>query len=293
MTDEGTIRSENVCRVRDVGKLMGCFIKQIYRCTLILACAGFMNGGSWSDNGSKILVASKGTAKSGYREKSSSIYNKKSPWKQHVLANEAVEKGIFDSMRLNINNICIKEIPFFLALYKCFYQDERLFQGKTLVVEESSIFWLLNKAVTVYKMRELHNSDAYKIDSLCLYKEKKNRRNRNLCNFTVYVAPGAYEIPKTGASVIVPEIIKGSIYYKQDKMLVYIHTGGIKLELPKYAKALSLGLVGDMDIGFAEFEKERGKWLARLLYVKSSNNPQKKGWSFNAADCNKIRPYSD
>ena len=57
-------------------------------------------------------------------------------------------------------------------------------------------------------------------------------------------------------------------------MTVYLHTGGIKLELPRYAKRISLGILQDMDIGIAQLEFVNFNWVTRLLYVKSADNPK-------------------
>ena len=192
--------------------------------------------------------------------------------------------------------MCIKEIPFFIALHRCFYQDKRLPKGSRLVLRRNTIQSLKNKAANLHGMDELEESLIYKLDSLILYKLRKNRHKKYLCNFIAHVDSGSYEIPKTGAKLIVPDKIKGSIYYNRknltNKMTVYLHTGGIKLELPTYAKRVTLGLLHDMDVGIAELEFIKESWVARLLYVKSKDNPQRKGWSFNMTSCNKIRPYS-
>ena len=136
------------------------------------------------------------------------------------------------------------------------------------------------------------------MDSLVLFKKRKNRYNKKLCNFIAYIDSGNYEIPKSGgASLLLPAMIKGSVYYNKksetNKMVVYLHVSGIKLKIPGYAKTVSLGLLSDMDIGIAELEYIKGNWIARLLYVKTKKTDTRtKGWSFNASKCNKIRPYS-
>ncbi len=208
-----------------------------------------------------------------------------------------VEKmGAYDIMKLYNDEMCIKEVPFLIALHRCFYQDQRLPKGFKLVLRQNTIMPLKKKALKQHGMKELEESLIDKLDSLVLYKSRKNRYKKNLCNFIAYVDSGAYEIPKTGAKIVIPNVIKGSIYYNRknrtNKMTIYLHTGGIKLELPKYAKRITLGILSDMDIGIAELEFIKGTWITRLLYVKSKENPKRKGWSFNMTKCNKIRPYS-
>jgi hypothetical protein len=215
--------------------------------------------------------------------------------KSHVTVTEAEAYGVYDVISLYINDMCIKEVPFFLSLHRSFYKDERLAKGDTLVLAKLVLQVLKNRAVEIRHMDELRESSLKNVDSMYLFKEKKNRKNESLCNFTVFVDPGAYEIPKTGASVRVPDKIAGSLYYnsKTGKMVVYVHTMGIKLELPAYAKALTLGIIGDMDIGFAELEREPGGWKAVLLYTKEKDDSKKTGWSFNLTECNRIRPCTE
>jgi hypothetical protein len=215
--------------------------------------------------------------------------------KSHVTVTEAEAYGVYDVISLYINDMCIKEVPFFLSLHRSFYKDERLAKGDTLVLAKLVLQVLKNRAVEIRHMDELRESSLKNVDSMYLFKEKKNRKNESLCNFIVFVDPGAYEIPKTGASVRVPDKIAGSLYYnsKTGKMVVYVHTMGIKLELPAYAKALTLGIIGDMDIGFAELEREPEGWKAVLLYTKEKDDSKKTGWSFNLTECNRIRPCSE
>jgi hypothetical protein len=215
--------------------------------------------------------------------------------KSHVTVQEAEARGVYDIINLYINDMCIKEVPFFLSLHRSFYKDERLLKGDTLVLAKLVLQVLKNRAVEIRHIDELRESSIKNVDSMYLYKEKKNRKNESLCNFAVFVDPGAYEMPKTGASVRVPEKIAGSLYYnsRTGKMVVYVHTMGIKLELPAYAKALTLGLIGDMDLGFAEIEREPEGWKAVLLYTKEKDDSKKTGWSFNVTECNKIRPCSE
>ena len=156
---------------------------------------------------------------------------------------------------------------------------------------------LKKNAISLHTIGVLEQSLIHHIKNIVLYKKKKNRFRKNLCNFIINLEPGAYKIPKTGgAKLVTPWKIMGSIYYNRknrtNKMTVYFHTGGIKLELPKYAKRISLGILSDMDIGIAELEFIGMNWVTRLVYVKSKDNPQRKGWSFNTTKCNKIRPYS-
>ncbi len=211
-----------------------------------------------------------------------------------VTAAEAQRRGVYDIMKLYMDGICIKEVPFFIALHRCFSVDTRIERGKTLVLTKRTILELRDRAVALHRMRELAESDIDKIDSLVLYKKRENRYNRYLCNFEVFVTPGKCRIPKTGAGVIAPQKVFGSIFYsrKADKMVVYIHCGGVKLELPRYAKAMSLGILDDLDVGFAELEMVDRQWVARLLYMKKVGGVRT-GWSFNATECNKIRPHTE
>jgi hypothetical protein len=208
---------------------------------------------------------------------------------------EAEKLGMYDIVKLYMNDMCIKEIPFFLSLHRCFYRDARIANGDTLFLSRPTIQALKDRAIELHHINELRESSIKNIDSLLLYKEKKNRKKEALCNFTVYVDPGSYEIPKTGASIEVPRKLAGSIYYNSTngKMVVYMHTMGIKLKLPLYAKALTLGLISDMDVGFAELERGPDNWTAILLYVKGTNDSKKSGWSFNVTECNTVRPHSE
>ena len=217
-------------------------------------------------------------------------------YRMHIRLGDVEKRGVYDIMKLYNDEMCVKEVPFLIALHRCFYHDQRLTKGFKLVLRQSTIYPLKRKAIELYGMKELEESLIYKLDSIILYKLRKNRHKKNLCNFIAYIDSGAYEIPETGAKLIIPNVIKGSIYYNKknrtSKMTVYLHTGGIKLELPAYAKRITLGILSDMDIGIAELEFIKGNWITRLLYLKSKENPKRKGWSFNMTKCNKIRPYS-
>ena len=219
-----------------------------------------------------------------------------SRYRINITLEDVERKGAYDIMKLYNDEMCIKEIPFFISLQRCFYQDKRLPKGYRLVLRKNTIQSLKKKSVSLHSMMGLEKSLIYKLDSLTLYKLRKNRYRKHLCNFIAYVDSGAYEIPKTGAKIVVPDVIKGSIYYnkknKTNKMTVYFHTGGIKLKLPRYAKTFSIGILSDMDIGIAELEFINENWIARLIYIKSKEDPKRKGWSFNMTTCNKIRPYS-
>jgi hypothetical protein len=208
---------------------------------------------------------------------------------------EAEKMGMYDIIKLYMNDMCIKEVPFFLSLHRCFYRDVRIANGDTLFLSKATLQGLKDRAIVIHHINELRGSSIRNIDSLLLYKEKKNRKKEALCNFTVYLDPGTYEIPRTGASVSVPGKLSGSIYYASatGKMVVYIHTTDVKLILPMYAKALTFGLIGDMDIGFAELQRSGDSWTAILLYVSGKNESKKSGWSFNVTECNTIRPHSE
>jgi hypothetical protein len=213
----------------------------------------------------------------------------------YVTVQEVEAKGIYDVISLYIGEMCIKEVPFFLSLHRSFYRDPRIANGDTLVLRKSVLQSLQNHAIEIRHLDELRESSIKNIDSMYLFKEKKNRKNKSLCNLTIFLDSGPYEIPKTGAKVRVPNKITGSVFYnnKTGTMMVYVHTMGIKLELPGYAKALTLGLIGDMDIGFAGIERTATGWKALLLYSKEKNDAKKTGWSFNVSECNKIRPCTE
>lgn len=215
--------------------------------------------------------------------------------RERITIEEIEGRGVYDIMELYIDHMCIKEVPFFLALHRCYAPDPRLAQGKRLFMDKLTILQLRDRAAQRDEMRELLYGDLGRLDSLILYKEPKNRRNRALCNFIAYVDAGAYAIPKTGADVVTPEKVFGSIHYnhKSGKMVVYVHCAGIRLKLPLYAKALSLGLLDDLDVGYAELEQEKDRsWTARLLYRNAPSSPRR-GWKFNVTQCKRIRPYSD
>jgi len=223
--------------------------------------------------------------------------NAQSKYTRVIRLDQVERRGVYDIMKLYIDEICIKEIPFFIALHRCFYQDKRLPRGYQLLLNKNTIMALKKNAISLHNIGELEKSLIHNIKNIVFYKKKKNRFKKSLCNFIIDIEPGAYKIPKTGgAKFVVPGKIMGSIYYNRknrtNKMTVYLHTGGIKLELPKYAKRISLGILSDMDIGIAELEFIRMNWITRLVYVKSKDNPQRKGWSLNTTECNKIRPYS-
>jgi hypothetical protein len=214
----------------------------------------------------------------------------------HVDIDEVESRGFYPIMKNYIDDMCIKELPFFIAMHRCFYDDRRLRRGSMFVVRRHTLQGLRRRAADVHGMESLAQSDIVRLDSLCLYKRPGKRSNRFLCDLIVYCEKGGYEIPETGAKIVVPRVLMGSIYYNKkhsSRMVVYLHTGGIKLELPGYAKKLSLGVIGDMDIGFAELEYMYNTWNARLLYVSSKGDEQRKGWTFNVTECKKIRPYSE
>ena len=217
-------------------------------------------------------------------------------YSQRVSYNELKNRGFFKIVGQYSGDMCVKEIPFLIALHRSFYQDKRLVNGYRLTMSKKTIIALKNRAKYLKNMKELKKSLIYKIDSLTIYKKKKNRLNKKLCNFVLYIKPGAYEIPKIGAKLVVPKKVYGSIYYNKKvhtkKMVVYLHSSGIKLELPGYAKAISLGMIHDMDIGIAEIEYIQRAWITKLLYVSTKRNTKRKGWSFNLSKCNRIRPYS-
>ena len=225
-----------------------------------------------------------------------SIIHAQKKYSVRVSSSEVIKRGFFKVIGQYSGSMCVKEIPFLIALHRSFYLDKRLTNGYRLTLGKKTITVLKNRAKNLKNMKELKKSLIYKIDSLTIYKAKKNRLNKKLCNFILYIQPGPYEIPKTEAKLVVPKKVYGSIYYNKNastkKMTVYLHSSGIKLELPGYAKAISLGMINDMDIGIAEIEYAQKVWTTKLLYVSKKRNTKHRGWSFNLSNCNKIRPYS-
>lgn len=214
--------------------------------------------------------------------------------RHYVTADEAEQLGAFKTVQAFTGEICIREIPFALALHKCFYTNSNLVQGDTFVLSKSVILALKDRAVSQYAIEELRESSIKNIDSIYLFKDKRSRKNPALCNFTAFIDSGSYDIPKTGASILVPGKLSGVISHNANsrKLIVYLHTKGVRLQLPLYAKALTFGLVKDMDIGIMQLDKEKEGWTASLLYVnRSSGKPEKSGWLFNVTECNKIRAF--
>jgi hypothetical protein len=76
------------------------------------------------------------------------------------------------------------------------------------------------------------------------------------------------------------------------RFLIAIFSKGVRLELPSYAKILSLGILSDMDIGYAELIPSESSFEARLLYATNEKEVKRRGWSLNITECNKIRPYA-
>jgi hypothetical protein len=220
---------------------------------------------------------------------------KQRPEKMAITLKEAETRGVYGILKMYIDAMCIKEIPFFISLHRCFYNDRRISTGDTLVLDRSTLQTLKQREVDLHHINELMFSSIRNVDSLYLYKERKNKSNEDLCNFMAFVHPGSYDIPKTGASVQIPAIVAGSIHYsdRTGRMVVYMHTSGIRLELPTYAKALTFGLISDMDIGFAELFRGENGWTAALLYTKGKESQKKTGWSFNLTECNSVRPFSE
>ena len=89
--------------------------------------------------------------------------------------NDITKRGFFNIISSYAGEMCVKEIPFLISLHRCFYQDVRLTKGYKIVLRKKTILSLKDKAKTLKNMKELKKSLIYKIDSLAIFKKKKNR----------------------------------------------------------------------------------------------------------------------
>jgi hypothetical protein len=206
---------------------------------------------------------------------------------------EIEDKGIYQAMETHMYRMCIREVPFFLALHKCFYKDPMLDNGDSLMVKKEVIQALLNGAAERFMEKELTGSPATGIDSILIFRYNGKNGKSSSCNIIIYAPADAYDIPKTGAKVRVPEKTRGTVVFDEGtgSMKVTVFSPGVKLELPGYAKTLSFGLITDMDISYAELVPADNAFEARLLYSPKEKDIEKRGWSLNITECNKIRPY--
>ena len=214
--------------------------------------------------------------------------------KHYVSFREVEGRRIYQAIEKYLYRMCIKEVPFFLALHACYHKDVRLNKGDTLVLGKKVLQALLLNASRKLSTEDLVISPATNIDSILLFRPSAKRKKTTRCILVVYTKSGTYEIPKTGARVWVPRVVKGSVSWsvKRQIMVVTVVSPGVKLLLPSYAKLLSLGMITDMDVRYAQLLPSGNGFEARLLYAPSGRTSQKKGWSFNVTECNKIRPYS-
>jgi hypothetical protein len=216
------------------------------------------------------------------------------PGRRHLTFTEVENRNIYKVIEKYLYRMCIKEIPFFLALHEGYYRDKRLDRGDTLVLKKKVLSALLVNASHRLSTSELTISPVTNIDSMMVYRSKVKNGRTTQCGMIIYTTPGVYDIPKTGAKVSVPRIVKGIISRngKTGSMFVRIQTKGVKLHLPGYAKVVSLGMISDMDVRYAELVPSGPGFEARLMYVSKEKKTRLRGWSLNVTECNKIRPYA-
>lgn len=216
------------------------------------------------------------------------------PCRRNLAAQEISRAGFFQAMEQLSYRMCLQEVPFFLALHQCFYKDERLDRKDTLVLKKRVMQSLLAEASKQLSSGDLTISPATSIDSMWLFRAAGKRGGATTnCNIAIFTRAGSYEIPKTGASIAVPAVVKAAIVKNErdGSVTVTIFSRGVKLELPGYAKILSFGMLSDMDISYAELRPVDPAFEARLLYAPKEKDVARRGWSFNITECNKIRPY--
>ena len=232
--------------------------------------------------------------KSATRTRKKAAVPKKKPSKCQVTIAEVESRNIYSVIESYHYRMCINEVPFFLALHHCYYKDARLNRGDTLVLTKIVLSALLLTASHRLSTSDLTVSPVLKIDSMMIFRPKAKRGGTTRCAIIIYTVPGDYEIPKTGARVTVPCILRGnvSLNTRTQNMFVTVLTRGVKLQLPGYAKLLSLGMITDMDVRYAELLPADNGFEARLMYTSQGKPAKKKGWSFNVTECNKIRPYA-
>jgi hypothetical protein len=232
--------------------------------------------------------------KSATRTRKKAALPKKQPSKCPVTIAEVESRNIYSMIESYHYRMCIKEVPFFLALHRCYYRDSRLTRGDTLVLTKTVLSALLMTAAQKLSTSELIVSPVLNIDSIMIFRPKAKRGGTSRCAIIIFTHPGAYEIPNTGARVTVPHILRGTVFLnaKTQSLFVTVLTRGVKLQLPGYAKLLSLGMIGDMDVRYAELLPADNGFEARLMYASQGTPAKKKGWSFNVTECNQIRPYA-
>jgi hypothetical protein len=216
------------------------------------------------------------------------------PGKRYLTFKEVEDNNIYTAIESTLYRMCIKEVPFFLALHQCYYRDKRLNRGDTLVLSKKVLSTLLMFASQRLRTSELTISPVINIDSMMLYRPKEKKKGAIRCGMIIYTVPGVYTIPKTDAKISVPNILWGTVskYDKSDCIFVTIFSKGVQLQLPSYAKVMSLGMITDMDIRYAELVPSGPGFEARLLYAAKEKRTKKRGWSLNVTECNKIRPYA-
>jgi hypothetical protein len=232
--------------------------------------------------------------KSATRTRKTDAPQEKKPSKRYVTIAEVESRNFYSSIESYLYRICIKEVPFFLALYNTYCKDARLNRSDTLVLTKNVLSALLVTASHRLSTSELTVSPVLNIDSIMIFRPKGKRGGTTRCGMIIYTVPGAYEIPKTGARITVPPILRGTVSQnaKTRSMSVTVLSRGVKLQLPGYAKLLSLGIITDMDVRYAELLPADNGFEARLMYASQGTAAKKKGWSFNVTECNKIRPYA-
>ena len=50
-------------------------------------------------------------------------------YRMHIRLGDVEKRGVYDIMKLYNDEMCVKEVPFLIALDRCFYDDQRLTKG--------------------------------------------------------------------------------------------------------------------------------------------------------------------
>ena len=137
------------------------------------------------------------------------------PSMRHLTVAEIEAQGIYPAMEALMYRMCIREVPFFLALHKCYYKDPMLDNGDSLMIKKEVIQALLAGAASRYGEKELTGSPATGIDSMMIFRYKGKGARTTSCNIIIYAPADAYVIPKTGAKVKVPPKTKGTVVYNE------------------------------------------------------------------------------
>jgi hypothetical protein len=104
----------------------------------------------------------------------------KKPSKYRVTLAEVEKRKIYLVIESYLYRMCIKEVPFFLALHHVYYKDTRLNRGDTLVLTKKVLSTLLKNASARFSTGELTVSPVMNIDSMMIFKPKV-KRGRSSC----------------------------------------------------------------------------------------------------------------